>query len=75
MTEKHQEVSHVLADKWNRRLRTGCVDNRMQKGRPPKISERVKKISNVVREDRRQTVQDVAGIVGINKFPVQSVIC
>lgn len=71
----HCKASRVLIYKWHKRFTTGWTDTGLKKGRPVGISDAViQRVSDVIKADRRQTVRELAGLIGISKSSVQRIM-
>ena len=64
-----QSLSHVQVFQWHAQFKTGrtTVDDDEHKGRPTSctIPETVARIQELLRQDRRRTIHDIAEEVGI----------
>ena len=75
--ERHANVSRALVYKWHEPFSEGWPENpdRIKRGRPKSDDDSlVVKVQDVINRDRRQTVRDVASVIGCGKSTVQRVL-
>ena len=72
-TERHKNVSRALVYKWHRRYSDGLSADPQKetRGRPTGKDECiVKDVQRIINKDRRQTVREVADVIGCGKSTV-----
>jgi len=75
---RDQSLSRAQVFQWHTRFKTGCtsVDNAEHKGRPRSCTtpETVARIQELIRQDQRWTIHDIAEEVGIGYGTCQQVL-